>query len=69
MGAKFSVPVHNDPGAHPVSYTMGTGVFPGGKAAGAFFVVCYRENSTLPLPYRVKRGRNNVHIARQAMVV
>ena len=27
--ASFSAPVQNDPGAHPASYTMGTGSFPG----------------------------------------
>jgi len=32
VGASFSAPAQNDPGAHPVSYTMGTG----GKAAGAW---------------------------------
>ena len=25
VGARFSVPVHTDPGTHPTSYTMGTG--------------------------------------------
>jgi len=29
--ARFSAPVHTGPGAHPVSCTMGTGSFPGGK--------------------------------------
>ena len=32
--ARFSAPVQNGPGAHPASYTMGKGVFTGGKAAG-----------------------------------
>ena len=31
MGARFSAPVQTGPGAHPVSYTMGTGSFPGVK--------------------------------------
>jgi hypothetical protein len=35
-GARFSAPVQTGPGAHPVSCTMGTGCFPGGKAAGAW---------------------------------
>ena len=35
-GARFSAPVQTGPGAHPTSYTMGTGSFPGGKAAGAW---------------------------------
>jgi hypothetical protein len=26
MGARYSAPVHTGPGAHPASYTMGTGV-------------------------------------------
>jgi len=25
--ARFSAPVHNDPGAHPAFYTLGTGPF------------------------------------------
>jgi len=28
----FSTPVHNGPGGHPASYTMGTGSFPGVKS-------------------------------------
>ena len=28
VGARFSAPVQNDPGAHPASCTMGTGSFP-----------------------------------------
>jgi hypothetical protein len=28
LGARFSAPVQTDPGAHPVSCTMGTGSFP-----------------------------------------
>ena len=31
MGARFSTPVQTDPGAHPASYTMGTGSFRGVK--------------------------------------
>ena len=34
MGAQFSAPVQNDPGAHPASCTMGTGSFPGVKRPG-----------------------------------
>ena len=33
-GARFSTPVQTDPGAHPDSYTMGTGSFPGVKRPG-----------------------------------
>ena len=32
--ARFSTPVQYGPEAHPASYTMSTGSFPGGKAAG-----------------------------------
>jgi len=31
VGARFSAPVQNGPGAHPASYTMVTGSFPGVK--------------------------------------
>jgi len=34
VGARFTAPVQTGPGAHPSSYTMGTGSFPGGKAVG-----------------------------------
>ena len=34
MEARFSSPVQTDPGAHPASYTMGTGSFPGVKRPG-----------------------------------
>jgi len=30
VGARFSTPVQTVPGAHPASYTMGTGSFLGG---------------------------------------
>jgi hypothetical protein len=33
-GTRFSAPVQIDPGAHPASYTMGTGSFPGVKRPG-----------------------------------
>jgi hypothetical protein len=33
-GARFSAPVQTGPGAHPASYTMGTGSFPGVKWPG-----------------------------------
>ena len=36
LEAKFSTPVQTGPGGHPASYTMGTGSFPGVKAAGAW---------------------------------
>ena len=34
MGARFSPPVQSGPGAHPASYTMGTGSFPWVKRQG-----------------------------------
>ena len=33
-GARFFVSVQTGPGAHPASYTMGTGSFPGVKQPG-----------------------------------
>jgi len=34
VGAIFSTPVQAGPGAHPASYTMGTGSYPGVKRSG-----------------------------------
>jgi len=34
VGARFSTPVSKGPGAHPASYTMGTGSFLGVKRPG-----------------------------------
>ena len=34
VGARFSAPVQTGPGAHPASYTVGTGAFPGVKWPG-----------------------------------
>jgi len=34
VGARFSAPVQTGPGAHPASYTMGTGSFPVVKRPG-----------------------------------
>jgi hypothetical protein len=36
VGARFFAHVQTGPGAHPAFCTMGTGSFPGGKAAGAW---------------------------------
>ena len=33
-GARFSAPIQTGPGAHPASYTLGTGSFPGVKRPG-----------------------------------
>jgi len=35
-GARFSALVQTFPASHPASYTIGTGSFPGGKAAGTW---------------------------------
>jgi len=37
VGTKFSAPVQTGPGAHPASYTMGTGSFPAVKRPGLRF--------------------------------
>ena len=34
VGLRFSAPVQTGPGAHPASYTMGTGFYPGVKLLG-----------------------------------
>ena len=34
VGARFSAPIQTGPGAHPASYTVGTGSFPGVKRPG-----------------------------------
>jgi len=34
VGARFSAPVQTGPRAHPSSYTVGTGCFPGVKRPG-----------------------------------
>ena len=34
LGARFFAPVQTGPGAHPASYTMGTGSFPRAKLPG-----------------------------------
>jgi hypothetical protein len=36
VGAKFSAPLHTGPGAYPASYKCVPGLFPGGKAVGAW---------------------------------
>jgi hypothetical protein len=36
MEESLSAPVQTGPGAHPASYTMGTGSSPGGKATGSW---------------------------------
>jgi hypothetical protein len=39
MGTRFSVPVHTGPGAHPASYTMDTGSFPGVRGRGVALTI------------------------------
>ena len=34
VGTRFSAPVQTGPGAHPASYVVGTGSFPGVKRPG-----------------------------------
>jgi hypothetical protein len=34
VGVRFSAPIQTGPGAHPASYTMGTGTFVGVKRLG-----------------------------------
>ena len=62
--ARFSTPVQTGPGAHPASYTMGTGSFQGVKRPGrgvdhpppsSPFVTCSRVNFTFALPFYDKR--------------
>jgi hypothetical protein len=36
VGARFSAPFQRVPEAHPASCIIGTGLFPGGKAAGTW---------------------------------
>ena len=48
VGARFSAPVQTGPGAHPASYTMGTGSFPEVKRPG------HGVDHPLPLKERVK---------------
>ena len=47
--ARFSAPVQTGPGAHPASYTMGTGSFPG--------VRCDRGVTLTPQPLLVPRSK------------
>jgi len=52
MGARFSTPVQTGPVAHPDSYTMGTGYFPGLKRPG-------RGDDHPPhLQQRLKKGQS-----------
>jgi hypothetical protein len=51
-GARFSAPVQTGPGAHPASYTMGTGSFPGVKRPGRG--VDYPPLSSAEVKERVK---------------
>jgi len=38
MEARFSAPVQTGPAAHPASYTMGIGSFPGAKRPGVALI-------------------------------
>jgi hypothetical protein len=39
VGARFSAPIQTSPGAHPASYTMGTGSFPGVNRLGVVLTI------------------------------
>jgi hypothetical protein len=52
--ARIATPVQTGLGAYPASYTMGTGIFPGGKAVGA-----WRWPST-PILRRGERKRRTI---------
>jgi len=49
MGARFPAPVQTGPEAHPASYTMSTGSFPG--------VMCGRGVELTPHPLLVPRSK------------
>jgi hypothetical protein len=51
VGARFSAPVQNDPGAHPASYTVDTVYFPGVKRPGR------GVDHPLPSSAKVKESR------------
>jgi hypothetical protein len=55
-GARLSAPFQTSPGAHPASYTMGTGFFSGGKAAG------FDLTTHLHLAPRLKKEYSNNYI-------
>ena len=65
VAARFSTPVQTGPGAHPTSYTMGTGSFPGVKsgrgvtlAPHPLLVAWSRKSRAMPLLrlWAVRRG-------------
>jgi hypothetical protein len=53
VGARFSAPVQTSPGVHPVSYTKGTGSFPGVKRPG--------RGADHPPPSSIKAFFGNAH--------
>jgi len=48
-GRVFSAPVQTGPGAHPASYTIGTGSFPGVKSGRGVVKKEYSYTSTPPM--------------------
>ena len=61
LGTRFSSPVQTDPGAHPASYTVGTGSFPAVKRPGCaadhsppFSAVVKKEQSYTSIPHMVR---------------
>jgi hypothetical protein len=54
VGARFSVSVQTDPGAHPASYTMGSGSFPGVESCRGVTLTTH--------PLLVPRSKNRVKL-------
>jgi hypothetical protein len=54
VGVRFSTTIQNEPGAHPASYTMGTGSSPGLKWQGR----AWQQPTTHHLPPRLKKEYN-----------
>jgi len=52
VGTRFTASVQTGPGAHPASYTMGTGYFPGVKQP------CRDVEHPSKLPPRLKKEQN-----------
>jgi len=61
MGARFSTPVQNGPGAHPDSYTVGTGSFPCVKRPGRD--VDYPPPSSAKVKERVELYLYSLYVA------
>jgi hypothetical protein len=53
-GVRFSAPLQSGPAAHPASHTMGTGSYPGSKAAAARRGVDHPTSSSAETKKRVE---------------